>query len=128
MMLRVPRHGLAIAAMLFMAAPASAQEPLPMPSQKPDGMASPIVNDHHLQPHESNLRALDAQQLPTKRQRWLPSMEESQQQLSPATKQLLGEQPRESKKPIAGMKKKPVAGKTKTSQTLSPATRQLLGE
>src|SRR4029453_12921868 len=87
MMLRVPRHGLAIAAMLFMAGPASAQEPLPIPPQKPDGMASTIVNDHHLQPHESNLRASDAQHLPTKRPRWLLSMEESQQHVSPGTKQ-----------------------------------------
>ena len=75
-------RGLAVAATLLVAAGAASAQvaPLPLPPpQAPGEMARPIIGGHHIQPRESELRALGVQQ-PTRQQT---------QQMDRITRQLL---------------------------------------
>jgi hypothetical protein len=76
-------RGLAVAAALLVAGAASAQvAPLPLPPpQAPAGTVRPIIGGHHVQPRESELRALGVQE-PTRQQT---------QQMDRITRQLLDE-------------------------------------
>jgi hypothetical protein len=105
-------HGFVLSVALLLAAAANAQAPLPMPAQQmPAGRAQPIQNGRHIQPNESDLRALGVHDRRT--------MESPP--TSATTRQMLGQAPRGA----SGADEPPMP---RSAPAFSPATRQMLGE
>jgi hypothetical protein len=105
-------HGLVLSVALLLAAAASAQAPLPMPAQQmPAGRAQPVQNGRHIQPNESELRALGVHEQPTMQS---PPMDAT-------TREMLGQAPRG----VRGAEEPPMP---RSAPAFSPTTRQMLGE
>ena len=105
-------HGFVFSVALLVAGAASAQAPLPMPAQQmPVGRAQPIQNGRHVQPNESELRALVGHERPAMQS---PSM-------GATTKEMLGQAP-------PGVRGAEEPAMPQSAPAFSPSTRQMLGE